>query len=149
MLNNKLSLFSFLKNEVYKTKNIINISYLIVVLKEMRLLILLVLNRYGLAFKYRIISQISIYNWMQNCIFWYFWYCVFIFLRSNLSLSRLVATAQMVCHMTSREQYHSSDSNVRQNIIRETIKVEKKRWIKIEFWRIPELMVHLEHDLYF
>ena len=49
----------------------------------MRVLIFLVLSGYGLACKYRIISQISIYNWMQNCIFWYFWYCIFIFLRWN------------------------------------------------------------------
>ena len=27
---------------------------------------LLVLSRYGLGWKYRITSQISIYNWMQN-----------------------------------------------------------------------------------
>ena len=31
----------------------------------MRLLIFLVLSRYGLACKYRIISQIAKYNWMQ------------------------------------------------------------------------------------
>ena len=49
----------------------------------MRPLIFLVLSRYGLACKYRIISQISIYNWMQNCIFRYFWYCIFIFQRSK------------------------------------------------------------------
>ena len=48
----------------------------------MRLLILSVLSQYGLACKYRIISQRSMY-WMQNCIFRYFWYCIFIFLRSN------------------------------------------------------------------
>ena len=28
-------------------------------------------------------------------------------------------------------------------------KKKKKRWIKIEFWRIPKLMAHLEDDLYF
>ena len=36
-----------------------------------------------------------------------------------------------------------------QNIIRETIKVEEKKWIKIEFWHIPDFLAHLEHDLYF
>ena len=44
----------------------------------------------------------------------------------------------------------SSDSNLTQKIIRETIEVEKKkRWIKTEFWHIPELMAHFEDDLYF
>ena len=38
---------------------------LIMVLIKMRLLIFLVLSRYGLACKYRIISQIAKYNWMQ------------------------------------------------------------------------------------
>ena len=50
-------LFSFLKTKPIK-KKLINISYLIMVLIKMRLLIFLVLNRYGLACKYRIISQI-------------------------------------------------------------------------------------------
>ena len=40
-------------------------------------------SRYELDCTYRIISQISIYNWMQNCIFRYFWYCIFIFQRSK------------------------------------------------------------------
>ena len=40
--------------------------------------------------------------------------------------------------------------NLTQNIIREANKVEKKkRWIQKEFYHIPELMVHLENDLYF
>ena len=26
--------------------------------------------------------------------------------------------------------------------------LKKKRWTKIEFWRIPELMAYLEDDLY-
>ena len=83
--------FSFLKKtKPIKQKKIIKISCLIMVLIKMRLLIFLVLSRYGLACKYRIISQISIYNWMQNCIFWYLWYCIFIFLRSNYNLLRQV-----------------------------------------------------------
>ena len=67
-------LFFLKKDQAYKTKKIINISYLIMVLIKMRLLIFLVLSRYGLACKYRIISQISIYNWIKNCILRYFWY---------------------------------------------------------------------------
>ena len=42
----------------------------------------------------------------------------------------------------------SSGSNLTQNIIRETIKVEKNR-DNIEFRRILEWMVHLEDDFYF
>ena len=53
------------------------------VIIKIRLLTFLVLSQYGLACKYRIISQTSTYNWMQNCIFWYFWHCVFIFLKSD------------------------------------------------------------------
>ena len=61
--------FSFLKKaKPIEQKKIINISYLIMVQIKIRLLQLLVLSRYGLAFTYRIIFQISIYNWMQNCI---------------------------------------------------------------------------------
>ena len=37
----------------------------------MRLLIFLAFNQYGLVCNYPIILQISIYNWMQNCIFYY------------------------------------------------------------------------------
>ena len=84
-------LFFLKKDQAYKTKKkVINISYLIVALIKMRLLIFLVLSRYGLAFKCRTISKISIYNWMQNCIFRYLWYCIFIFLRSNHNLLRQV-----------------------------------------------------------
>ena len=50
---------------------------------KIRLLTFLVLSQHGLACKYRIISHLSIHDWMQNCIFWYFWYCVFRFLRSD------------------------------------------------------------------
>ena len=61
----------------------INTTCLIMVLVKMRLLIFLVLSGCGLACKYEIILQISIYNWMQNCIVLYFWYCILIFSRSN------------------------------------------------------------------
>ena len=117
--------FSLLKKtKPIKQKKIINISYLIMVLIKMRLLIFLVLSRYGLACKYRIISQISIYNWMQNCIFWYLWYCIFIFLRSNYNLLRQV---RWFVTWWVESIIISSDSNLTQNIIRETIKVGEKR----------------------
>ena len=139
----------------------------------MRLSIFLVWSRYGLACKYRIISKKSPYSariqetwirnnsvfghfsrsdWMQNCIIRHFWYCIFLFLRSNynswayLATSQVVVMSQMVNHVMI---IISSDSNLTQNIIRETIKVGKKRWIKIKFWRIPELMVHLQYDLFY
>ena len=50
------TLFFLEKDQAYKTKNIINISYIIMWLIKMRLLIFLVLSRCGLACKYRIIS---------------------------------------------------------------------------------------------
>ena len=50
------TLFFLEKDQAYKTKNISNISYIIMWLIKMRLLIFLVLSRYGLACKYRIIS---------------------------------------------------------------------------------------------
>ena len=50
------TLFFLEKDQAYKTKNIINISYIIMWLIKMRLLMFLVLSRYGLACKYRIIS---------------------------------------------------------------------------------------------
>ena len=117
-------LFFLKKDQAYKTKKIINISYLIMVLIKMRLLIFLVLSRYGLACKYRIISQISIFNWMQNCIFQYFWYCIFIFLRSNYNLLQQV---RWFVTWWVESIIISSDSNLTQNIIRETIKVGEKR----------------------
>ena len=64
-------LFSFLKKQAYKTKKIININYIIIVLMKIRLLMFLVFSQYGLACKYEIIIQISIYDWMQNYILWY------------------------------------------------------------------------------
>ena len=126
-MNIQQALFILKKDQAYKTKKIINISYLIMVLIKMRLLIFLVLSRYGLACKYRIISQISIFNWMQNCIFRYFWYCIFIFLRSNYNLLQQV---RWFVTWWVESIIISSDSNLTQNIIRETIKVEEKgdRW---------------------
>ena len=115
-------LFFLKKDQAYKTKKIINISYLIMVLIKMRLLIFLVLSRYGLACKYRIISQISIYNWMQNCIFWYLWYCIFIFLRSNYNLLQQV---RRFVTWWVQSIIISSDSSPTQNMIRGTIKVRE------------------------
>ena len=55
-MNIQETLFFLEKDQAYKTKNIINISNIIMWLIKMRLLIFLVLSRYGLACKYRIIS---------------------------------------------------------------------------------------------
>ena len=55
-MNIQETLFFLEKDQAYKTKNIINISYIIMWLIKMRLLMFLVLSRYGLACKYRIIS---------------------------------------------------------------------------------------------
>ena len=117
--------FSFLKKtKPIQQKKIINISYLIMVLIKMRLLILLVLSRYGLLCKYRIISQISIYNWRQNWIFRYLWYSIFIFLRSNYNLFRQV---RWFITWWVESIIISSDNNLTQSIIRETIKLGEKR----------------------
>ena len=59
-------LFSFVKNKPKTSKKVVSICSLIMVLIKMRLLIFLVLSRYGSACKYGIISQTSIYNWIQN-----------------------------------------------------------------------------------
>ena len=62
--------FSFLKNPGLKNKTkTFNVNYLIIALIKMKLLIFLVFSQYGLARKHRIILQVSIYNWTQNCIF--------------------------------------------------------------------------------
>ena len=142
-VNIQQALFFLKKYQAYKTKNIINIIYLLMVLIRNEPISILGFSPYGLACKYRIFSQTSIYNWMQNWIFWYIWYCVFIFLRSNCSLVTWFVTWQI------KNSIISSDSNLKQKIIKETIKVKEIRRVKIEFWRIPELMVHLEDDLYF
>ena len=56
------------KTKPKKQREIINISYLIMVLIKIRLLIFLIFSQYGLASKFRIMFQISIYNWMQDYI---------------------------------------------------------------------------------
>ena len=65
-INEQQALFFLKKTKPIKQKKKINTSYLIMDLIKMRLLIFLFLKRYGLACEYRIISQMSIYNWMQN-----------------------------------------------------------------------------------
>ena len=108
----------------YKTKETISISYLIMVIIKIRQLIFLILSRYGLACKYRIISQISIYNWMQNCFFRYLCYWIFIFLRLNFNLVRQV---RWFVTWWVESIIISWDSNPSQNIIYDTIKVGQKR----------------------
>ena len=73
-----------------------------------RLLIFLVLSRYGLACKYRIISQIS---YIIGCriAFYDISGIAFSCYKDQIttqSLSQLVEASQMVCHMMSLEQYH-------------------------------------------
>ena len=124
--------FSFIeKTRPINQKKFTNFSYLIMVLIKMKLLIFLVLSWYGLASKYRIISQRSIYNWMQNCNFQYLWYCIFIFLRSNYKLLRQV---RLFVTWWVESIIISSDSNLSQKIIRETIKVGEKN---MDQGRIP------------
>ena len=62
--------FSLLKIAKAKEK-INNISYIIIVLIKIRIFVFLVFIQYILPCKYRIVFQISIFNWMQNCIFYY------------------------------------------------------------------------------
>ena len=59
----------FLRNQAKKQKKVISITYLIIVLIKMWLLIFFVFSQYRLACKYGIILHISVYNWMQSCVF--------------------------------------------------------------------------------
>ena len=70
------------------------------VLIKMRLLIFLVLSRYGLACKYSTISQ---YQYIIGCRIAFSDISIFShFLRLNYnSQTQLVAANQMVCHMMS------------------------------------------------
>ena len=56
--------FSSLKKPRLKDKKIINISYLVIMLIKIRLLIFLVLSRYGLSYKYGITSKYQ-YIWLD------------------------------------------------------------------------------------
>ena len=121
-IDTQQTLFFLKKDQVYKTKKN-NYYYLIMIPVKMRLLIFLVLRWYGLACKYRIISQISIFNWMQNCIFRYFWYCIFIFLRSSYNLLR-----QVRWFVTWWVESTIISSDITKNIIiREKIEAGEKR----------------------
>ena len=62
--------FSLLKKPGLKNKKN-HYHCMIIALVKMRLLIFLVFSQYGLACKYEIIFQVSIYNWAQNCILKY------------------------------------------------------------------------------
>ena len=117
------------------------------VLIEIRLLLFSVLSRYGLAHKYRVISQISIYNCLHNCNLRYRWYYIFIFSTSNYNLLRKV---RWFVTWWFESIIINSDNCLTQNIIWEQIKVgEKRRWTKAEFWYIPDLMLHLDNGFYF
>ena len=118
--------FSFLKKTkpIKQNKKLINISYLIMVLIKIRLIIFLVLSRYGLACRCRIISQILIYNWMQNCIFQSLWYCILIFLWLNYNFLWQI---RWFVTWWVESIIISSDSKLTHNVIRETIKVGEKR----------------------
>ena len=117
-------LFSFLKKTKPMKHKIINISYLIILQIKMLLLIFSVLSRYELACKYRIISQISLYNWMQNCIFRYLGYCIFMFLRSNYNF---LCQVRWFITWWVESIIISSDSNLTLNIVSLRIKVGEKR----------------------
>ena len=117
------------------------------VLIKIRLLLFSVLSRYGLAHKYRVISQILIYNCLHNCNLRYRWYYIFIFSRSNYNL---LGKVRWFVTWRVGSIIISSDNCLTQNIIWEQIKVgERKRWIKEEFWCIPDLMLHLDNGFYF
>ena len=63
----------------------------------MRLLIFLVLSRYGLACKYRITSQISIYKMMYNFIFLLFLVLHFHIFKIKLQLIGLTSYISTCC----------------------------------------------------
>ena len=75
----------------------------------------------------------------------------FWFLRSNYKSQAKLACCDKSDGLSydGLKDVSSAQSDLTHNIIRETIEVEKKKWIRIEFWRIPELIAHLEYDLYF
>ena len=66
-------------------------------------------------------------------------------LKSYLNLLQQVRCFVIRCGENS---IISSYISLTHNIIRGRTD-EKKRWTKIEFWRIPQLMAHLEDDLCF
>ena len=58
-------LFPYSENPDLKTKKIIKVNNLIIVLIKIEAINI---SQFGLACKHGIIFQISIYNWTQNCI---------------------------------------------------------------------------------
>ena len=64
------------------------------------------------------------------------------FVRSNNNY-KTISTGGDKSNALSQVEFRAVASAQRDNIIRETIEVEKKRWIEVEFWRIPELIAPL------
>ena len=120
-------LFFLKKAKPIKQKKIFNISYLIMVSQ----LICLLLSRYRLACKYRIVSQISIYNWMQNLHF-----LIFLILHLHIFKIKLQLIDYLNLFQQTRwfvawlveSRFINPDSNLSQNIIKAIIKEEQKRW---------------------
>ena len=126
-------------------KKIINISYLIMVLIKMRLFIFLVLSRYELACKWRIISQMSIYNWMAELRL-----MIFLVLHFHISTScdksdclphdglRGVSSVQIaILHRTSSGRQWNRKTRYGSKILTHS-RVRTLGTLR---------MVHLEHDL--
>ena len=61
--------FPFVKKSGLRNKKVIKVGYLTIVLMKTMLLLFFVFSQYEVACEERTILQISIYNWMQNCIF--------------------------------------------------------------------------------
>ena len=62
--------FSFQKKtKPKKQKNVINISYIIIMLIKMRPLMFLVFSQYGLACKYEILFQISVFMFVSSFLY--------------------------------------------------------------------------------
>ena len=73
----------------------------------------------------------------------------FWFLRSNYKSQSKWACCEKSDGLSydGLKEVSSFQSDLTHNIIRGTIEVEKKKWIRIEFWHIPELIAHLEYNL--
>ena len=89
-----------------------------------KIILFLQANPY-LPCKYRTISQISIDNWLLICIFWYFWYLHFHVFKIKLQL-RWLQQVRWFVTWWAETSIISSDNKLTRNIIRETIKVEKR-----------------------
>ena len=80
---------------------------------------------YGLACKFRIISQTSIYIRMLNCMFWYFWYCIFILLRSGYSSQAM---------STCCDKWDGLSHGELRAVLSAQIAILNRASSKIEFW---------------